>query len=160
MKPTVFASILPRPDFKLLVSWLVLCGSIALHVTDEATHNFLAVYNPSIVVLRGRVPWLWLPVFTFRGWIASLSIFIALLVLLGYFLARGARWVRPIFFAISLVMIANGVQHTVGTVLGRTVASVHFPRPMPGFYSSPVLIVASVYVLVQLCKTRQSSLQP
>lgn len=35
----------PRPESKLLIAWLLLCVAIALHVIDEATHSFLAVYN-------------------------------------------------------------------------------------------------------------------
>jgi hypothetical protein len=35
-------------------------------------------------------------------------------------------------------------------VAGRTVASVQFSRPMPGFYSSPFLLAASVLLLVRL----------
>lgn len=56
-------------------------------------------------------------------------------------------------------MIANGLNQTVGAILGRKVASVHFPRPMPGFYSSPELITACIYALVQLRNTKPPSLQ-
>jgi len=52
------------------------------------------------------------------------------------------------------VMIANGLMHITGTILGRTVASVHFPRPMPGFYSSPFMIAASIYLLWELKKAK------
>lgn len=60
---------------------------------------------------------------------------------------------------VALFVIANGLNHTVGTILGTTVASVHFPRPMPGFYSSPVLIAASIYVLLKLRNTKRPSVQ-
>jgi hypothetical protein len=140
----------PHQESKLLVSWLLLCAAIALHVLDEATHNFLAVYNPSVLALRTRVPWLPVPVFSFKLWIGGLAIAIALLLSLSPFVSRGARWVRRVAFVVSVLMIANGLNHTAGTILGRTVGSVHFPRPMPGFYSSPTLIAASIYVLIQL----------
>jgi hypothetical protein len=55
---------------------------------------------------------------------------------------------------LALLMIANGLMHIAGTMLGHSVASVHFARPMPGFYSSPLLLGASVYLLVQLGKYR------
>jgi hypothetical protein len=40
--------------------------------------------------------------------------------------------------------------HTIFTVLGQTVPSVRFPRPAPGFYSSPFLLITSIYLLVRL----------
>lgn len=147
-----------RPELKLVISWILLCSAVVLHVIDEATHNFLAVYNPTVMALRERVPWLPLPVFSFRMWIAGLAIAIALGFSLSLFLLRGSPWVRPIVGVLSVLMIANGLNHTVGTILGRTVASVHFPRPMPGFYSSPTLIAASIYV-IQLRNTKRPSLQ-
>lgn len=137
MKPTTANYTLPRPEFKLLVSWLLLCAVIALHVVDEATHNFLAVYNPSVMALRERVHWLPLPVFSFRTWITGLVIAIALLFSLSPFVSRDVRWIRPFVYVVCFLTIANALNHTAGTILGRTVASVHFPRPMPGFYSSP-----------------------
>jgi hypothetical protein len=149
----------PRPESKLLISWLLLCAAIALHVADEATHNFLAVYNPSVLALRARVPWLPLPVFSFRLWIAGLAIAIALLFSLSPFVSRGARWIRVFAYLVSVLMIANGLNHTAGTILGRTVESVHFARPMPGFYSSPTLIAASIYVLVQLRNSKRPKLR-
>jgi hypothetical protein len=54
-------------------------------------------------------------------------------------------------------MVLNAVGHTLGTVFGRTIASVEFSRPMPGFYSSPFLLAASIYVLVQLRRSRWPS---
>jgi len=144
------------PVSKLLVAWWLLCAAIALHVADEATHNFLAVYNPSVIAMRQYAHWLPLPVFTFKLWSVGLALGIVLLFSLSPFLSRNARWIRPFAYAVSILMIGNGLQHILGTILGRTVPSVHFPRPMPGFYSSPVLICASIYVLIQLRNTRRS----
>ena len=143
-----------RPS-RLLLSWLLFCTAIAIHVADEAVSGFLAVYNPTVMALRNRLPWLPVPAFTFRVWITGLALGIALLFALSPFVARGVRWIRPLAVVLSIVMIANGLQHIVGTILGRTVGSVEFPRPMPGFYSSPVLIGASIYLLVQLARNRR-----
>jgi hypothetical protein len=52
------------------------------------------------------------------------------------------------------MMLANGLGHTLGTIFGQTVASVRFPRPMPGFLSSPFLLIASAYLLFELRRTR------
>jgi hypothetical protein len=59
-------------------------------------------------------------------------------------------------FAFALLMVLNAVGHTLGTVFGRTIASVEFSRPMPGFYSSPFLLAASIYVLVQLRRSARA----
>jgi disulfide bond formation protein DsbB len=145
-------------QLKLLISWLLLCAALAIHVADEALNGFLAVYNPTVIAMRASIHWLPLPVFTFRLWITGLTIGILVLFALSVFVSRGARWTRPIAYVLALTMIANGVQHTIGTILGTTIA-VRFPRPMPGFYSSPLLIAASIYLLMQLRKTAaQSSL--
>jgi hypothetical protein len=47
-------------------------------------------------------------------------------------------------------MILNAAGHTLGTLAGQTVNSVRFPRPMPGFYSSPPLLIAAIYLLFRL----------
>jgi hypothetical protein len=91
-----------------------------------------------------------MPQFTFEGWLSGLVAFIVLLLILSAFAFQGARWIRPFAYVLAVLMIANAVAHTVVTVFGRTVASVPVSRPAPGFYSSPVLVIASVYLLVQL----------
>jgi hypothetical protein len=58
--------------------------------------------------------------------------------------------VRPLGYVFAVIMLLNGIGHTAGTIAGRSVASVHFARPMPGFYSSPFLIAAAIYLLIQL----------
>lgn len=148
-----------RYEGRLRLSWILLCLAIILHVLDEAKHDFLSVYNPSVMVLRQSLPWLPLPTFSFRQWITGLAVGIALLFSLLPFLSRGARWTRPLVFVVSVLMIANGLGHIAGTILGRTAAAIHFPRPMPGFYSSPILIAASLYVLMQLRNTKQARKQ-
>jgi hypothetical protein len=142
------------PDRKrrLGVAWLFLCSAIALHVLDEALTGFLSVYNPTVLVLRQRMPWLPLPTFTFRVWLLELSIGVVVLLLLSRFMFRGDHWSRVLAGVLALLMLANGLMHIAGTMLGHSVASVHFARPMPGFYSSPLLLAASVYLLAQLGK--------
>jgi len=141
------------PEAKLRIAWLLLCAAVALHVADEAVHDFLAVYNPTVIAMRHSVPWVPLPVFTFREWIAGLVLAILVGVAATPFISR----IRPTAYVVAILMIANGLQHTLGTIFGRTVPSVHFPRPMPGFYSSPVLIAASIYMLIELRRVSKAS---
>jgi hypothetical protein len=53
-------------------------------------------------------------------------------------------------------MLLNWMGHTIFTVLGRTVPSVHFTRPAPGFYSSPFLLITSVYLFLRLRASRNA----
>lgn len=130
-----------------LRAWILLALAIAVHVTDEAMTGFLSVYNPTALALRERFPWLPIPVFRFDVWLGGLVIGIIVLLLLSRFVARGSAVMRPIAFVLSILMIGNGVSHIAGTILGRTLEGVRFPRPMPGFYSSPFLLAASIYLL-------------
>jgi hypothetical protein len=62
---------------------------------------------------------------------------------------------QPVFYVFAVIMFLNGSGHTAGTILGHTVSSVRFPRPMSGFYSSPLLFATSVYALLRLKRTRK-----
>jgi hypothetical protein len=129
--------------------------ALAVHVTDEASTGFLAVYNPTVVALRARLRFWPMPTFEFREWLTGLIVAILVLLALSPFAFRGSRWLRPGFYFFAVLMIANGLGHTAGTIFGRTVSSVSFSRPMPGFYSSPALLAASIYALIQLRRTRE-----
>jgi hypothetical protein len=139
-----------NPKLNVGRAWLVLCLALGVHVADEAATGFLAVYNPTIVAMRSKVAWLPLPVFRFETWIAGLILAIVALFSLSIFVFRGRRWTRAASYAFALMMAANALGHTIGTLLGRTVESVRFPRPMPGFYSSPFLFAAAICLLLRL----------
>ena len=121
-------------------AWVALAAALALHVTDEALTDFLSVYNPAVRAIRERVPWLPLPTFSFAVWLGGLAAGVALLFALSPRAFRGARWLAIIAIPFSVMMVANGLGH-----LG---SSIYFGRWMPGVYSSPVLIAASLAVLV------------
>jgi len=146
----ILISLAAVPHAQFFWAWISLCLALALHVADEASTGFLSVYNPTVMALRKKRPWLPLPVYTFRGWLAGLIAINVLLLCLSIFVLRGARWMRPIGYAFALIMFANGLVHIGGTIRGRTVSSLRFPRPMPGFYSSPFMILASAYLLCAL----------
>jgi hypothetical protein len=143
-----------NPHVRLFRAWVFLCLALALHVADEASTGFLSVYNPTVIAMRKNWPWLPLPVFRFDVWLGGLILGIVILLCLSLFILRGARWLRPLAYAFAVLMLANGLGHTLGTIFGRTVASVRFPRPMPGFLSSPFLLIASAYLLFELRRTR------
>jgi hypothetical protein len=130
--------------------------ALAVHVTDEALTGFLPVYNATVLALRPQTGFWPMPTFEFNEWLAGLCLGISALALLSPFAFRNASWLRPIFvFVVVVTGLLNATGHTVATILGHTVSTVHFPRPAPGFYSSPLLIAVSVYALIQLQRTRR-----
>ena len=74
---------------------MLLCLALALHVLDETLTNFLVVYNPTAMAIRGVAPWLPVPVFQFETWIAGLILLSIGLMALSPFAFRGSRWLRP-----------------------------------------------------------------
>ena len=140
-------------ETKLGLAWLALALAVGLHVIDEAATGFLSIYNPTVIEMRHRWGWFPMPTFTFESWLEGLAAFVLLLLVLSPFAFHNAGWIRPIAYFMGALMICNAVGHTAATLLGRTVASVHVSRPAPGFYSSPALVIASVYLLIQLRRT-------
>lgn len=145
----------PRSLRKLGTAWVGLALAFAIHVTDEALTGFLSVYNPTVQALRAELGFWPMPTLEFRAWLGGLIAGVIVLLALSPFVFRGARWIRPIFYFLAIVAgLLNAFGHTVGTIFGQTVSTVHFPRPAPGFYSSPLLVIAAVYALMQLRRTR------
>lgn len=144
----------PSTLSKLGWAWVAFCLALALHVTDEALTGFLSVYNPTILAIRPQ-GWRFPPTYEFQAWLTGLVLAVAVGFLLSPFFFRSVRWVRPVgYFVAVTVGIVNALGHITGTILGHTVMSVRFPRPMPGFYSSPFLLLASGYLLIQLAASR------
>lgn len=130
--------------------WFALTVAFAAHVFDEACTGFLSVYNPTVIAMRARWGWFPMPTFTFREWLVALTIAVGACFALTPFAARGVRWMRPVAWLCAVIQFLNAMGHTLGTILGHTVSSVTFPRPAPGFYSSPFLFVGSVWLMVRL----------
>lgn len=69
------------------MAWVTFALAVAVHVTDEAIHDFLSTYNSSVRAIRARLSFLTLPTFSFRIWLALLiaGIFILLCLSLSLF---------------------------------------------------------------------------
>jgi len=121
-------------------AWLAFSGAVALHVTDEATHDFLSVYNPAALAIRERLPFLPIPTFTFDIWLAGLIAGIVLLLCLSPLAFRGNARLRLITLPLAVIV---GVLNAFGHLGG----SLYFQRWMPGVYSAPVLLIAAIWLL-------------
>lgn len=120
-------------------AWIGLCVALAIHVADEALTDFLAVYNPRVLAIRDRLPWFPLPTFTFETWLPLLIFAIIALVAASYFVWTGRWAMRPISHIFAGVMLLNGLLHIAW--------SIYMWQFMPGVYSSPLLLVASVLLI-------------
>jgi hypothetical protein len=135
--------------------WVALCAALAAHIVDEAFTGFLAVYNPTVISVRQRWAWFPMPTFEYREWLTGLIAGCVILACLAPLAFRGARWLRLLAWIFAAMMLLNGFGHTLATILGHTVESVTFSRPAPGFYSSPLLLVASIWMMLRLRATAQ-----
>jgi hypothetical protein len=138
------------------VAWLVLCLAFCAHVADEALTGFLPLYNATVLAMRSQYKWYPMPTFEFRDWLMGLIVANIVLLLLTPFAFRNARSLRPLACFFAGMMFLNGMGHTVATIFGRTVSSIHFARPAPGFYSSPLLLAGSIYLFMRLGASRRS----
>jgi hypothetical protein len=122
-----------------------LCAALAVHVVDEALTNFLGVYNPAVLRLRetypllGRYPWL-LPTFTFEVWLSLLIFAVVALAGASFFVWKGRWAMRPISYVFAGVILANGLLHIA--------VSVYMGKLISGVYTSPLLLAASLALIV------------
>ena len=100
-----------------------LCRLRRPHVADEALTGFLLVYNPTVIALRQWYAWFPMPVFEFTDWLTGLVIAVVVLLALSPFAFRGAPWLRPLAYVLAVVMLINGIGHTLGTIFGHTLPS-------------------------------------
>ena len=126
--------------WKFGLAWIAFALALAVHVADEATHDFLAVYNPNALALRRRLHLPFPPVFSLRSFLVSLGIAIGLLFLLSPFALHNAHWIRVIALVLAiLVGLGNACLHIGASLLYR--------RWMAGVYSSPLLLAAGGWLL-------------
>jgi hypothetical protein len=130
-------------------AWISFALVLTCHVADEATHNFLFVYNPTAMAIRARFWFLPIPTFTFTEWIAVLGVAIALLILLTPLAWRGVGWIRLAALPIGLVVgIGNAALHIL--------SSLYLHRLMPGVLTAPLLLVAGAWLIARSRKPGRS----
>jgi hypothetical protein len=123
--------------------------AIALHVADEALSGFLPRYNSYIEYLRASNFWLPFPTFTFQAWLSGLILGVLILLSLSPLVFAGRRFLQPFAFFLGILMVANGLGH-IGI-------SIYLGELAPGVYSSPILLVAALALLITTRRHQCSS---
>ena len=139
----------PAPAKQFGVAWLSLCAALAFHVADEATTDFLSVYNPTVVSIRSRLPFLPLPTFSFGPWLTGLILAVIVLFCLAPLAFRGYRVMLPLAYIFAIFMFGNGLLHIGG--------SIYLRRLLPGIYSAPLLLIGSTFLLATARHQRRKS---
>jgi hypothetical protein len=121
-------------------AWVSLTIVLAFHVVDEALTDFLSVYNPIVREVRARIGWFPMPEFTFGVWLTGLCVLLILLLALSPLAYRGSPALRVTAFPYAAIMFLNGIGHLVG--------SIYLGRWAPGATTAPLLIIASIWLLV------------
>lgn len=124
------------------VAWATLTAAFALHVLDEATHDFLSWYNPAAAQIResmGGIPFP--PSFSFRVWLTLLCIGIVALAALTPLVKPGRKWMVVLASAYGLLHTGNAIAHLAVSAAGGWLA--------PGVLSAPVLLAAALWLLVE-----------
>jgi hypothetical protein len=134
-------------------AWAALTAAFALHVLDEATHDFLSWYNPTALALRARLGGLpFPPTFSFRVWLWGLCSVVVLLAALTPLIRPGKRWAVGAAIIYGVVHVGNALGHLVASVRGRWLA--------PGVLSSPVLLAAAVWLLAETARVTRRPASP
>ena len=122
------------------MAWTGFALALAVHVADEAAHDFLAFYNPVVRAICARVPLLPIPTFTFPVWIGGLVSGVVLLLALSPLAWSGAVWLKWLAWPLAiLVGIGNGLLHLIGSAALR--------RWLPGTFSAPLILLAGAALL-------------
>lgn len=122
------------------IYWLTFGYTLGLHVLDEAGHDFLSVYNPNAMAIRRVLPFLPVPVLTFRQFVGGLTLALTLLLALTPLAFRGLQWMRRLAIPIAVLAgLGNGAAHIL--------SSIYLKRLMPGVYSAPLLLLSGTLLL-------------
>ena len=126
------------------LAWMAMCGALAVHVADEALTGWLDWYNPTVLAIREQyalpsLPIL-LPTFTFEIFLSLLIFTVVSLTAASWFVWKGRWAMRPISYVFAVVMLLNGLLHIAHSFYMR--------KLMPGVYTSPLLLAASIALIV------------
>jgi hypothetical protein len=132
-------------------AWLLLCISLAAHAWDEGAHSFLDYYNATALTLYGHLQG-FLPRIdmAFRAWLTIWIVIILAGLVLAPFAFRNAPWMAKLAKVAAFIVLAITIGFVLVQARGGTVGSVRFEGPVPGIYTTPLLLFASGYLLWRL----------
>lgn len=134
------------------LSWACLAGALGVHVADEALTGFLPFYNSIITSVKDTYGWAPFPTFTFAVWLGGLVTLVIVLFALTPLVLRGHRWLRILSYFLGAITAANAIAHISISVWQGELA--------PGAYSSPVLLVAAVALIITTFRSRDATAAP
>jgi hypothetical protein len=123
------------------LAWVLMISAVALHVLDEVSTGFLPFYNNLAEGLRAVLGFSFPPIFSFETWLGGLIAAIIISFALTHLVVRGGRFIRILTTVVGMLMVVNALGHMLG--------SVYLGRLMPGFWSSPFLLVTAAYVVLR-----------
>ena len=131
-------------------AWLVLCTVTALHLLEESTTGFLEDFAPLVhtvglaIGIPAEMP-------SYSIWLAAIASLIAFVFVLTPLAFRGRHWVVLGSYVFAALMVGNGVNHLLSPLyLG------HF---LPGQWTSPFLILASIQLVAKANTCRLAARQ-
>jgi Protein of unknown function with HXXEE motif len=134
------------------LAWFIFSVAFALHIWEEAAHDFIGYYNAKVLTLYSRVSWFPRIDVGFRAWLTAFVLANLLLFALTPLALRGVRWLRPLGYALTGFGLANGIGHVFYTIRGQAVSSARFDGVSPGFYTSLLLLLSATYLFWSLRK--------
>jgi hypothetical protein len=123
------------------VAWLLMISAICLHVFDEAVTHFLSFYNELALSLKESVGFSPIPTVSFGAWLGGLIIAIIICFALTPLVNRGGRFIRAFATLLGMLMIVNALGHMIGSACMGWL--------LPGFWSSPFLLVTAAMVVIR-----------
>jgi hypothetical protein len=130
-------------------AWIALGLALAVHIADEAAHDFLALYNPNALAIQERLGGFpFPPTFSFAAWLTGLLLVVLAWLGLAPLAYCGRRWLLPLATALSVIHIANA--------LGHGLTSLWLGRPAPGVWSAPLLAASAVWMLMVVQRVRRA----
>lgn len=126
---------------KNVTAWVLMITAVLVHVLDETVSGFLPFYNNLVFDLKNDLGFFPMPTFSFGIWLGGLIIVIIVCFSLTPIVRRGGRLIRTLTTLLGILMVLNALGHIIG--------SIYLGRLLPGFWSSPFLLLTAVYVVVR-----------
>ena len=117
-----------------------MCGALAIHVVDEVATDFLTFQNATVLALREKYPFVPIPLLTFEVFLSLLIFAVVSLTSVSWIVWKGRWAMRPISYAFAGFMFLNALLHIA--------ISIYMGELVSGVYSSPLLLAASIALIV------------